>query len=89
MISFIIEFIVAFIVYLIVIGSIFRPDDIDQFDDIVLLVIMIVGLGIASYGFDAILYMIAFRLGLIIIRLLISLLSSAIKFFKKTTGKDK
>lgn len=89
MISFIIEFIVAFVVYLIVIGSIFRPDDIDQFDDIVLLVIMIVGLGVSSYGFDAILYMIAFRLGLIIIRLLISLLSSAIKFFKKTTGKDK
>lgn len=89
MISFTIEFIVAFIVYLIVIGSIFRPDDIDRFDDIVLSIIMIVGLGISSYGFDAVLYMIAFRLSLMIIRFLISLLLSAIKFFKKTTGKDK
>lgn len=89
MIECIIEFIIAFVVYLIIIGSLFRTEDIDHFDDITFIVLIFAGICIASFGFDAILYLVIFRLSIIIINILISLLISAIKIFKKTIDKDK
>lgn len=89
MIKYVIEPVVTFIIYLIIIGSLFTTEDIDNFDDIVFIVLIFGGICVVSFGYDALLYLIVFRISMMILNLLISLLISAIHFFKKTIDKDK
>ena len=83
MIKYVIEPVVTFIIYLIIIGSLFTTEEIDNFDDIVFIVLIFGGICVASFGYDALLYLIVFRISMMILNLLISLLISAIHFFKK------
>lgn len=83
MIKYVIEPIITFIAYLIIIGSLFKTEEIDNFDDIVFIVLIFCGICIAPFGYDALLYLIVFRISMMILNLLISLLISAIHFLKK------
>ena len=89
MIKYIIEPVVTFIIYLIIIGSLFTTEEVDNFNDIIFIILIFAGICIASFGYDAMLYLIIFRIGMMILNLLISLLVFTINFFKKTIDKDK